>query len=148
MAGKAPAQDKRQFLEWMITCLQDKLQDEADCSSQSAGEILCQNWLGPTVNNGSENNHGVMLTASLGGQGHQLEIPTRQEEGDGSESVASEPEHGGEEEGAPQNPGDGEPPKKKQKLTDGSGPEISGTDDYFIYLITSCSTAKPMEFDP
>ena len=147
------AQDKRQFLEWMITSLQEKLQEETDCSSQSAGEVSRQNGLGPSVNNydGSENNHGVLPTASLGGQGHQLEprIPTRQEEGDGSESVESEPaEHSGEEEGALQNPGDGEPPKKKQKLTDGSDPEISGTDDYFIHLITSCSTAKSMEFDP
>ena len=39
-------------------------------------------------------------------------------------------------------------PKKKQKLTDSSDPEIFGTDDYFIHLITSCSTAKPMEFNP
>ena len=103
MAGK---QDKRQFLEWMITCLQEKLQDEADCSSQSASsqkaEISCQNWLGLTVNNGSENNHSFMPTASLAGQEHQQEMPTRQEnggeEGDGSESVAPKPEHSGEEE--------------------------------------------------
>ena len=69
MAGKE--QDKKQFLEWMITCLQEKLQDGADCSSQLASsqkaEISRQNWLGPTVNNGSENNHSVMLMASLGG---------------------------------------------------------------------------------
>ena len=47
MAGKE--QFKQQFLEWMITCLQEKLQDRADCSSQPASpqkaEILCQNWL-------------------------------------------------------------------------------------------------------
>ena len=121
IAGKE--QDKRQFLEWMITCLQEKLQDEANCSSQPASsqkaEISRQNWLGPTVNNGSENNHSVMPTASLGGQRHQQEIPTRQENGgderNGSKSVASELEHSGEEEvdeRALQNR-DGEPPKKK-----------------------------------
>ena len=89
MAGKE--QDKRQFLEWMITCLQEKLQDGADCSSQLASsqkaEISCQNRLGLTVNNRPKNNNSVMPTASLGGQGHQQEIPTCQknddEEGNG-----------------------------------------------------------------
>ena len=100
----------------MITSLQEKLQEETECSSQAAGEVSHQNGLGPSVNNydRSKNNHGVLPTASLGGQGHQLEqrIPTCQEEGDGSESVALEPaEHGGEEEGALQNPGDREPPR-------------------------------------
>ena len=141
MAGKE--QDKRQFLERLITCLQEKLQDGADCSSQPASsqkaKILCQNWLGPTVNNGSENNHSVMPTASQGGQRHQQEIPTCQEnggkEGDGSELVASELQHSDEAEVIEctlQNRGDGEPPKKKQKLTDSLDLEIS---------------AKPMEFN-
>ena len=52
----------------------------------------------------------------------------------------SELEHSSEEEVdeyALQNRGDGELPKKKQKLTDCSDPEISGTDDYFIHLIMS-----------
>ena len=137
MAGKE--QDKRQFLEWMITCLQEKLQDGAGCSLQPASsqkaEILCQNQLGPTVNNRSKNNHSVMPTASLGRQGHQQEIPTCQENG---ESVASELEHSSKEEvdeHALQNRGDGEPPKKKkQKLTDSSDLEISDTVDYFIFI--------------
>ena len=60
--------------------------------------------LGPTVKNGSENNHSAMgmVMASLGGQGHQQEIPPCQEngdkEGDKSESVESELEHSGKEE--------------------------------------------------
>ena len=73
-----------------------------------------------------------------------MSIPTRQgngkEEGDGSELIVSELENSSEEEVdeyAPQNRGDGEPPKKKQKLTDGSDPEISSTDNYFIHLIMS-----------
>ena len=72
--------------------------------------------------NGSENNHSAMLMASLGGQEHQQEIPTHQENGneerDGSKSVASEMEYSNEEEvdeHALQNGGDGELPKKKQK---------------------------------
>ena len=96
------------------------------------------------LKNGSENNHSVMPMASLGGQGHQQEISTCQEngndKGDGSESVSSELEHSSEEEvdeRALQNHEDGELPKKKQKLTNSSDLEISGTDDYFIHLIMS-----------
>ena len=79
-----------------------------------------------------------MPTALLGRQGHQQEIPIHQEngdeKGDGSESVVSELEQWQRGGGWAHTPElrRWEPPKK-QKLTDGSDPEISGIDNYFIH---------------
>ena len=133
--------DKREFFQWMMNCLREKLQEEVRTDLQPVQLLITRGVLYQelTVNDGLQDNFTVEPTASLGRQQQQHDSPDQRSEMNDGEApedpIDSDPdtrdlEHSGGEDDSedPRKDQHTEGPyRKKQKLSNQSIMEVSGT---------------------